>query len=186
MPSEEYEKMLRGDLYTMEDPEIDAARRWARRLVQALNTNPVDDEARQRQIIADLFGAVGANFLIEPPFYCEYGRQITFGDNVFLNFNCVILDSARVEIGDNIWIGPNVQIYTDAHPLDTITRRSGPGFALPIRIGNDVWIGGGAIICPGVTIGSSTVIGAGSVVTRDLPDHVLGVGNPCRVIRQLE
>src|SRR5690349_2929949 len=185
MPSE-YEKMLSGELYTMDDPEIMAVWGRARELLQALNTGPYADKAGRERIIGQLFGAVGANFWLEPPFYCEYGRNITFGSSVFLNFNCVILDSARVEIGDNAWIGPNVQIYTDAHPLNAAARRSVPGFARAIRIGNDVWLGGSVILCPGVTIGSSTVVGAGSVVTRDLPDGVLAVGNPCRVIRQLE
>lgn len=132
-----------------------------------------------------MFGAIGENVWIEPPFFCDYGQNIRVGANVFFNFNCVVLDVAPVEIGDNVLFGPNVQIYTATHPIDAATRRSGLEFGKPIRIGSDVWVGGSAIFNPGVTVGSRTVIGAGSVVTRDLPDDVFAAGNPCRVIRSL-
>lgn len=179
----EREKMLRGDLYNALDPELVAARRAARALLRRLNFDA--DEAQRAEIIAQLFGAIGENVWIEPPFFCDYGQNIRVGANVFFNFNCVVLDVAPVEIGDNVLFGPNVQIYTATHPIDAATRRSGLEFGKPIRIGSDVWVGGSAIFNPGVTVGSRTVIGAGSVVTRDLPDDVFAAGNPCRVIRSL-
>jgi maltose O-acetyltransferase len=123
---------------------------------------------------------------IEPPFYCDYGSNITLGDKVYFNFNCIILDIAPVVIGSGVMFGPAVQIYTATHPLNAAERNSGLEFGLPISIGDDVWVGGGAIICPGVKIGARSVIGAGSVVTKDIPEDVLAVGNPCRVIRAIE
>ena len=122
---------------------------------------------------------------IEPPFFCDYGTNIELGDKVFFNFNCVILDVAKVTIGSNVMFGPAVQIYTATHPMDAEERRSGLEFAKPVRIGNDVWLGGGVIVCPGVTIGDAAVIGAGSVVVRDIPAGVFAAGNPCRVIREI-
>jgi len=179
----EREKMLRGDLYNAADPELTAARRRARDLMRALNTG--HDEAERLQIIAELLGEQGENVWIEPPFFCDYGQNIRVGDSVFFNFNCVVLDVAPVEIGSHVLFGPNVQIYTATHPIDAETRRTGLELGKPIRIGSDVWVGGSVIINPGITIGSRTVIGAGSVVTRDLPDDVFAAGNPCRVIRSL-
>ena len=129
-----------------------------------------------------LFGSVGDEVWLQPPFYCDYGTNITLGTRVFFNFNCVVLDVCRVTIGSYTMFGPAVQIYTATHPLEAGLRRS-QEYGRPIVIGDDVWVGGGAIICPGVSIGSRTVIGAGSVVTRDLPDDVIAAGNPCRVIR---
>ncbi len=185
MPTEK-EKMLRGELYNAADPQLVAERRRARDLCRELNlSHDAEVELRQR-IIAELFGATGANIVIEPPFFCDYGANITLGDNVFFNFNCVILDVAPVVIGSNVLFGPNVQIYTATHPLDAAERRSGLEAARPIQIGADVWIGGSVVINPGVTIGDRSVIGAGSVVTRDVPPDVFAAGNPCRVIRQLE
>ncbi|MFO7321926.1 MAG: sugar O-acetyltransferase [Chloroflexota bacterium] len=178
----EREKMLRGDLYNAQDPELTEMRKRARKLLRALNASA---EEERLEIMAQLLGAMGEGTWIEPPFFCDYGTHITLGKNVFFNFNCVVLDVAHVEIGDNVLFGPNVQIYTATHPIDAETRRTGLELGKPIRIGSDVWVGGSAIILPGVTIGSRTVIGAGSVVTRDLPDDVFAAGNPCRVIRQL-
>ena len=122
----------------------------------------------------------------KPPFYCDYGYNIKIGDVFFANFGCVILDVNRVEIGDNVLIGPNVQIYTATHPVDPAERLSLLETSKPIRIGNNVWIGGGSILCPGIRIGNNSSIGAGSVVTKDIPDNVVAVGNPCRVIREIE
>ena len=128
---------------------------------------------------------VGKEVWIEPPFYCDYGSNITLGDNVFFNFNCVVLDVTPVVIGSRVLFGPAVQIYAATHPLSAAERRSGLEAGKPVEIGDDVWVGGGAIICPGVQIGPESVIGAGSVVTRNIPARVLAAGNPCRVIREL-
>jgi len=183
MPSER-EKMLAGELYDPLDPELASARVRARDLCQALNaTREADDEARRR-ILVELFAAGGDEVWMQPPFFCDYGSNIFLGKRVFFNFNCVVLDVCAVRIGDFTLFGPAVQIYTATHPLDAELRRK-QEFAKPITIGSDVWVGGAAVICPGVTIGSRAVIGAGSVVTRDIPERVFAAGNPCRVIRQL-
>jgi maltose O-acetyltransferase len=183
MPSER-EKMLAGELYDPLDPELASARVRARDLCQALNaTREADDDARRR-ILVELFGAGGDEVWMQPPFFCDYGSNIFLGKRVFFNFNCVVLDVCAVRIGDFTLFGPAVQIYTATHPLDAELRRK-QEFAKPITIGSDVWVGGAAVICPGVTIGSRAVIGAGSVVTRDIPERVFAAGNPCRVIRQL-
>lgn len=183
MPNER-EKMLNGDLYDPLDPELVAARIRARDLCQALNATREADAGERRRLLIDLFGAGGDEVWMQPPFYCDYGSNIALGTRVFFNFNCVVLDVCRVLVGDYTLFGPAVQIYTAMHPLDAELRRTRE-FAKPVTIGSDVWVGGGAIICPGVTIGSRAVIGAGSVVTRDIPDDVLAAGNPCRVIRPI-
>ena len=176
--------MLAGELYDPLDPELASARVRARDLCQALNaTREADDDARRR-ILVELFGAGGDEVWMQPPFFCDYGSNIFLGKRVFFNFNCVVLDVCAVRIGDFTLFGPAVQIYTATHPLDAELRRK-QEFAKPITIGSDVWVGGAAVICPGVTIGSRAVIGAGSVVTRDIPERVFAAGNPCRVIRQL-
>lgn len=182
----EREKMLNGVLYNAADPDLTARRLNARHLLYAFNHSQADQEEFRQDTLRQLFGAMGSGVFIEPPFYCDYGENITLGDNVFFNFNCVILDPARVTIGNHVLVGPNVQIYTATHPLEAATRRSGLEGGKPIRIGDDVWIGGSAILNPGVTIGSRTVIGAGSVVTRDLPAGVFAAGNPAKIIRHLE
>jgi maltose O-acetyltransferase len=168
------------------DPQLVQERRRARDLCKALNDSRDDEQEKRAEIIHQLFGAIGENTWIEPPFYCDYGGNTTLGDSVYFNFNCVLLDVAPVDIGSRVLFGPNVQIYTATHPVDYQERRSGLEFARPITIGEDVWVGGGAIICPGVTIGSRSVIGAGSVVTRDIPADVFAAGNPCRVLRHLD
>jgi maltose O-acetyltransferase len=132
-----------------------------------------------------LFGAMGEGVSIEPPFFCDYGGNITLGDRVFFNFNCVILDPAPVTIGSDVFFGSGVQIYTATHPIDPRERTHGLEAAQPIVIGSDVWVGGGAIICPGVRIGARSVLGAGSVATRDVPEGVVAAGNPCRVLRRV-
>jgi maltose O-acetyltransferase len=181
----EREKMLRGEPYLASDPELVAARIRARRLCQRLAA--LDPEARdERQaLLASLLGAVGAGVEIEAPFFCDYGTQIALGAGVFVNMQCVFLDCAAITVGAQTQLGPAVQLYTATHPLDAATRVAGPEMARPIAVGARVWIGGGAIVLPGVTIGDDTVVGAGSVVTRDLPAGVLAVGNPCRVVRSL-
>ena len=183
MPTER-EKMLAGELYDPLDPDLVAARERARDLCQALNATREADAKGRRRILIDLFGAGGDQVWMQPPFYCDYGSNILLGQRVFFNFNCIVLDVCAVRIGDFTMFGPAVQIYTATHPLEAELRRTRE-FARPVTIGSDVWVGGGAIICPGVAIGSRSVIGAGSVVTRDVPDDVLAAGNPCRVIRSL-
>ena len=183
--STEKDKMLRGELYDPSDDQLVLERRRARELLKAFNDSRPQELKKRRNLLTELFGTRGGKVWIEPPFQCDYGSNIHLGQSVFFNFNCVILDCARVEIGDNVLCGPAVQIYTATHPLDATTRRTWLESARPVRIEDDVWIGGGAIINPGVTIGARSVIGAGSVVTRDIPPDVFAAGNPCRVIRQL-
>jgi maltose O-acetyltransferase len=180
----EREKMLAGELYDPLDPELVAARVRTRDLCQALNATREREDDTRRRILVELFGAGGGDVWMQPPFFCDYGSNIFLGKRVFFNFNCIVLDVCEVRIGDFTLFGPAVQIYTATHPLEAELRRS-QEFGKPVAIGSDVWVGGAAVICPGVTIGSRSVIGAGSVVTRDIPDGVFAAGNPCRVIRQL-
>ena len=181
----EKQKMLAGELYEPLDPELVRARERARDLCQDLNATRAKDQKARRRILTELFGKGGESVWMEPPFFCDYGSNILLGERVFFNFNCVVLDVCQVKIGDFTMFGPAVQIYTATHPMNAELRRK-QEFAKPIEIGSDVWVGGGAIICPGVKIGSKTVIGAGSVVTKDIPDGVVAVGNPCRVIREIK
>jgi len=181
----EKEKMLAGELYNALDPQLVAERLRAQRLFQTLNNTPADQPARRARLLAELLPQAGAELGLTSPFYCDYGTNITLGDQVFFNFNCTILDVTAVAIGSRTMFGPGVQLYTATHPLDYLERAAGLEAAKPITIGEDVWVGGGTIICPGVTVGARTVIGAGSVVTKDLPADVLAAGNPCRVIRVL-
>ena len=178
----EKQKMLAGDAYRPGDPEIQAdsaaAKAWMVRYNAALAASP--DE--RRVLLAERLGAVGEGAVIRPPFHCDYGYNIRLGEGVFLNFNCIILDVVQVTIGDGTQIGPAVQIYAADHPRDPEQRRAGVEFGRPVTIGRNVWIGGGAIILPGVTIGDDALIGAGSVVTRDVPAGATAVGNPARVL----
>jgi maltose O-acetyltransferase len=180
----ERDKMLAGELYDPMDAELVRARERARDLCQDLNATREGQSHERRHFLKQLFGKGGDTVWMQPPFYCDYGSNILLGERVFFNFNCVVLDVCRVTIGDFTLFGPAVQIYTATHPIDAELRRK-QEYAKPIEIGSDVWVGGGAIICPGVRIGSRTVIGAGSVVTRDIPDAVFAAGNPCRVIREI-
>lgn len=180
----EREKMLAGELYDPLDPELVRARDRARDLCQELNATHERDQEVRRVILKELFGKGGDSVWMQPPFFCDYGANIFLGERVFFNFNCIVLDVCAVTIGDFTLFGPAVQIYTATHPLNAELRRR-QEFAKPIAIGSDVWVGGGAIVCPGVKIGSKVVIGAGSVVTRDIPDGVFAAGNPCRVIREI-
>lgn len=181
----EREKMLAGELYDARDPELQTLRRRARLLIHELNASRDDAEAQRRRLLAELLPMAGEGLWIEPPFYCDYGAHIRLGRGVFFNFDCVVLDVAPVTIGDHVLFGPSVQLYTATHPLEAAARRSGLEAGRPIAIGDDCWIGGGAVINPGVSIGARSVIGAGSVVTRDLPADVFAAGNPCRVIRPI-
>jgi maltose O-acetyltransferase len=180
----ERDRMLAGELYDPMDPELVRARARARDLCQDLNATREGQIPERRRILKELFGAGGDTVWMQPPFHCDYGSNILLGERVFFNFNCVVLDVCRVTIGDFTLFGPAAQIYTATHPRNAELRRK-QEFAQPIAIGSDVWVGGGAIICPGVRIGSRSVIGAGSVVTRDVPEGVFAAGNPCRVIREI-
>jgi maltose O-acetyltransferase len=183
MPSER-EKMLAGEPYDPLDPELVAGRERARDLCQALNATRERDGEERRAILRQLFARGGDSVWMQPPFFCDYGGNIELGERVFFNFNCVVLDVCPVRIGDCTLFGPAVQILTPLHPMSAELRRR-EEYGRPIEIGSDVWVGGGALILPGVRIGSRSVIGAGSVVTRDLPDGVFAAGNPCRVIREI-
>lgn len=184
--SSEKEKMLRGELYDPRDEQLSDERRRARLLTKALNDTSDEQQEERAKLLRQLIPNAGEGLWIEPPFHCDYGLNITLGEKVYFNFNCIVLDVAPVRIGSGVLFGPNVQIYTATHPLKATDRRTGLEFAKPIEIGNDVWVGGGAIICPGVKIGARSVVGAGSVVTRDIPEAVIAAGNPCRVIRAVE
>ncbi|HEX2218664.1 MAG TPA: sugar O-acetyltransferase [Gemmatimonadales bacterium] len=177
-------KMLAGELYDPMDPELVSARARARDLCGALNATRDAEGDERRRILLELFGAGGDSVWMQPPFYCDYGSNIELGERVFFNFNCVVLDVCPVRIGSFSLFGPAVQIYTPMHPFDAELRRR-EEFGKPVEIGSDVWVGGGAIILPGVRVGSRAVIGAGSVVTRDVPERVFAAGNPCRVIRAI-
>jgi maltose O-acetyltransferase len=173
--------MVRGELYDALDPELVRARDRARALCFRINGKPTPD----RSDLLELFGKGGDTVWLHPPFFCDYGFNVELGERVFFNFNCVVLDTCKVTIGDYCQFGPGVQILTPLHPLDAALRRK-EEYGKPIAIGADVWVGAGALILPGVTIGARSVIGAGSVVTRDIPEGVLAVGNPCRVVRKIE
>jgi maltose O-acetyltransferase len=175
----EKQKMLAGELYRP-DEELGAEQAAAKVWMARYNASLAAPVFERHALLCERLGHVGRGAVIRPPFFCDYGYNIRLGDGVFLNFNCVILDVVEVTIGDRTQIGPAVQIYTADHPRDAETRRAGLEFGRPIRIGSDVWIGGGAILLPGVTIGDGAVIGAGSVVTRDVPTGVTVAGNPAR------
>lgn len=181
----EWHKMLAGHLYRAADPDLQAARRRARRLTRLYNQTTEEESERRLQLLAELLGRTVPGIEIEPPFFCDYGANIYCGDRLYLNFDCVILDCARVDIGRDVKIGPGVHIYTAHHPLDPVERISGLELATPVRIGHRVWIGGGALLCPGAIVGDDTTIGAGSVVVGEIPPRVVAVGNPCRVLRTL-
>lgn len=181
----EKEKMLGGELYNALDPQLTAERLQARLLLKKLNELAEDKADERKQVLAALLPNAGAGLWLQPPFYCDYGYNIETGENVFFNFNCVVLDVMTVRIGSRTLFGPNVQLYTATHPMDHRERASGLEGAKPIVIGEDVWMGGSVVVCPGVTIGDRSVIGAGSVVTKNIAPDVFAAGNPCRVIRPL-
>ncbi|MGF7072267.1 sugar O-acetyltransferase [Mucilaginibacter sp. R-33] len=181
----ELEKMISGELYNAGDAELVAARSKARQLFTQYNAASYDDKETKTALLKQLLGSFKGNIDVQSPFYCDYGFNIIAGNNLFLNFNCIILDCARVTFGDNVFLAPNVQLYTAYHPVMAAERIKGPEYAAPITIGNNVWLGGGVIVCPGVAIGDNTTIGAGSVVTKSIPANVVAAGNPCRVIREL-
>jgi maltose O-acetyltransferase len=183
--SEMKERMLRGELYLAGDPELGADSIRCDRLLAAFNATRADEGDERRRILEELLGGIGERTIIRPPLFMDYGYQTTVGPRTFINVNAVILDVGRVTIGADVQVGPNVQLLTPTHPLDPEVRRSGLEAAEPITIEDNVWLGGGVIVLPGVTIGRDTVVGAGAVVAKDLPPAVLAVGNPARVIRAL-
>ena len=180
----EKEKMLDGEIYYANDKILIAERTFAKKLLHKLNVTEYLMNGNARQILRQLLPNAHKKIYIEPSFHCDYGYNIYSGENVYFNVNCVILDTMKVEIGNNVFFGPGVQIYTATHPLDAIERRT-VEFSKPVSIGNDCWIGGNAVICPGVKIGNGCVIGAGAIVTKDIPNNSLAVGNPAKVIRKL-
>jgi maltose O-acetyltransferase len=179
------ERMLAGELYIADDPDLARDSERAFGLIHRLNTMDLADGAGRRVLLTELLGSFGEGSEIRPPFYCDYGYQTFVGARTFANFGLISLDVATVTIGDDVQIGPNVQLLTPTHPVDPGPRRDKWEAARPITIGDNVWLGGGVIVCPGVTIGENTVVGAGAVVTRDLPASVVAVGNPARVVREL-
>lgn len=181
----EKDKMLSGELYRAADKELVADRLRAQTMLARYNAISDGDPNFLISLLREFMGAVGDGTIIMPLFTCDYGYNIRLGTNVFINYHCVFLDCAPIEIGHDVQIGPAVQLYTAQHPLDPVVRRSGVESAKPIRIGHDVWIGGGAVVLPGVAIGARSVVGAGAVVVRDVPTDTVVVGNPARVIRTL-
>jgi maltose O-acetyltransferase len=177
--------MLAGEPYLATDPQLVAEDLRAQELLFRFNMTHPNAAEERRALLVELFHAFATGAVLKPSFRCDYGSNISIGEDTFINYDCVFLDCNRIIIGREVQIAPRVQIYTATHPLDAATRRSKQEFSLPVVIKDGVWLGGGAIVCPGVTIGENTVVGAGSVVTRDLPAGVLAVGNPCRVLRTL-
>jgi maltose O-acetyltransferase len=181
----EKQKMLAGEPYLASDPELVAGRLQARKFTSDYNVTGVDEPDWRIHILHDLFGRLGPGAEIEPPFYCDYGKNIYAGSRFYANFGCVILDCNRVTIGDDVLFGPYVQVYAAYHPTDPVLRRTRLEQSAPVTIGDNAWICGGAIILPGVTIGAGTTIGSGSVVTRDIPGNVVAAGNPCIIKKYL-
>lgn len=182
----EKEKMMAGELYKSWDEELTMERSRAKQLTYQLNQTKDTEDHYRKQLIHDLFGTIEGEIGLEPPFYCDYGYNIHVGDGFFANYNCVFLDVCEIRIGKRVLIGPNVQLYTATHPMDRETRASGLESGRPITIGDDVWIGGSAVINPGVTIGENVVVGAGAVVTKDVSPNVFVAGNPAKEIRKVD
>ena len=180
----EKQKMLAGELYDPLDAELSRDRARCRELCQMLTATGVDRHEERQRLLSEIIGD-RTDVWVQPPFFCDYGTDIVLGKKVFFNFNRVVLDVAQVTIGDHVLLGPAVQIYTATHPISALERRKWLESAEPMTIGSDVWVGGGAIICPGVRIGDWTVLGAGSVVTHNIPADVIAAGNPARIIRKL-
>ncbi|HSK56018.1 MAG TPA: sugar O-acetyltransferase [Jiangellales bacterium] len=179
------DRMLAGLPYIANDPDLRADALRARKLEQRYNTWPADDPAGRDGVLRELLGVCGESVAVRPPFHVDYGWRISIGSGTFVNFGGVFLDVAEIRIGADVQMGPHVQLLTPMHPLDPAERRAGWESAEPIAIGDNVWLGGGVVVCPGVTIGADTVVGAGAVVTSDLPEGVVAVGNPARVIRSV-
>ena len=181
----EKEKMLAGDLYMANDKELKADAKKSRVLTRLFNNTTEEQKEYRKELLKELFKKTGDNIYIEPSFKCDYGCNISVGNNFYANFDCIILDVCNVDIGENVFFAPRVCIYTAGHPIDAEVRNTGLEFGKAVKIGNNVWVGGSTVINPGVTIGNNVVIGSGSVVTKDIPDNVIAVGNPCRVLRKI-
>lgn len=181
----EKEKMLAGKLYIAQDEELAADNRKGRRLTRLFNRTTEEELEYRDTLLKELFESTGEKLYIEPPFHCDYGCHISIGEWFYANYDCIIVDVCKVKIGDNVMFGPRVGIYTAGHPIDAEIRNTGLEFGAPVTIGDNVWVGGSVVINPGVTIGNNVVIGSGSVVTKDIPDNVVAVGNPCRVLREI-
>ena len=181
----EKENMLSGKLYAFRDKELKADILKSREINRLYNNTTEEEKEYRKKLLRELFENVGNAIRIEPPFRCDYGHHISIGDNFYANYDCIIIAVNKVNIGNNVLLGPRVCIYTAGHPIDAIIRNKLLGFGKPVTIGNDVWIGGNTVINPGVAIGNNTVIGSGSVLTKNIPDNVIAVGNPCKVLRSI-
>ena len=179
------ERMLRGELYVADDPDLAADHARAQRILDRYNATGHDEQAERDELLRDLLGSVGEGVVVKPAFRCDYGTYVSIGDGSFLNYDCVMLDIAPIAIGARCWLASCVQLLAATHPIDPIPRRDGWEYGAPITLADNVWLGGGVIVCPGVTIGEHTVVGAGAVVTRDLPAGVVAYGNPARVVREI-
>jgi len=182
----EKEKMLSGEAFKTGDPELMENKKNARILAEKYNHSSENDLDLRKSLLKELFGKCGEKIIIKPPFHCDYGYQIFIGENFIANFDCVFLDAAPIEIGDNCMIGPKTCIFTISHPFDPQERQKGIGIPKKVIIGNDVWIGGNVTILPGVSLGNNVIVGAGSVVTKSFPDNVIIAGNPARIIKHLD
>lgn len=184
--SDQRDRMLSGALYRPDDPDLIADRQACQRLLAAFNASHPDDDDGRRSVLTELLGAFGPDSVIMPRFCCDYGKYISIGADCFINYDAIMLDCAPITIGDKVSIGPRAQLLTALHPIDDVdARRDGWESAAPITIGDNAWLAAGVIVCPGVSIGADSVVGAGSVVTRDIQAGVVAVGNPCRVLRPL-
>lgn len=181
----EKEKMLSGNLYMANYQELKADAKKSRMLTRLFNNTTEEQKEYRVELLKKLLKKTGDNIYIEPSFKCDYGCNISVGNNFYANFDCIILDVCNVDIGENVFFAPRVCIYTAGHPIDAEVRNTGLEFGKPVKIGNNVWVGGSTVINPGVNIGNNVVIGSGSVVTKDIPDNVIAVGNPCRVLREI-
>jgi maltose O-acetyltransferase len=179
------ERMLSGDLYIADDPELAKDFHKAKRLLREYNQTTEYQETDRQTILKDLFKQNGKKIHIEPPFYTDYGCNTVIGENFYSNYDCIILDIANVTIGNNVMFGPRVSLYTAGHPIDAVIRNEHYEYGKPITIGDNVWVGGNVVFNPGVTIGDNVVIGSGSIVTKDIPSNVIAVGNPCKVLREI-
>ncbi|MFT0848902.1 sugar O-acetyltransferase [Actinomycetaceae bacterium L2_0104] len=184
-PRTNRERMLAGDLYIADDPENEIVARRALKLSDEYHRREVDADPDAREVLVSLLGHLGEDAYVKPPLFVDYGENIHIGDRTFVNYNLMALDVAEIHIGKDCQIGPNVQLLTPTHPVDPEPRRDKLEAALPITVGDNVWLGGGVIVCPGVTIGDNSIVGAGAVVTRDVPANCVAVGNPARVIRKI-
>jgi maltose O-acetyltransferase len=179
------ERMLRGELYIADDPDLAADHARAQRILDRYNATGHDEQDERDALLRELLGSVGEGVVVKPAFRCDYGTYVSIGDGSFLNYDCVMLDIAPIAVGARCWLASCVQLLAATHPIDPIPRRDGWEYGAPITLADNVWLGGGVIVCPGVTIGEHTVVGAGAVVTRDLPAGVVAYGNPARVVREI-